>query len=98
MTTTTNPHTVTGPTLAVWSHAQDALADIANTHRLLTEGDRELTQIIDTHAENPLPETVQAHLHPVEELIGAAQAYRRDLLRLLALAGGYDQPQTKEAA
>lgn len=98
MTTATNPHTVTLPTLSVWSHAKDALAHVANTHRLIVEGDRELTRIIDSHTDQPKPEVVRTRLHPVEELIEAAQAYRRDLLRLLALTGGYDQPETKGAA
>lgn len=96
MTTTASSHAVTGPTLKIWSTASDSLSDIEMHQMRIDHGHDALNRAIDLYGEQPTTATVRAHALAAGELVEAAQQYRRDLLKLYALCGGYDQPEPQE--
>lgn len=89
---------VTDPARRVWCDAGDQLSTVREKTRLIREGDQTLDRAIRDAYEMPTIEALHAQASLASDLIEAAQQYRRELLKMLALAGGYDQPERKEAA
>lgn len=86
MTTTLSPSA-----LHVWREAADHQAALVEAHRLMVQGDKVLTTAMDTNHQIPTISDLHRQASVLGHQIEAAQAYRRDLLKLLALAGGYDK-------
>ena len=74
-----------------WRAAVDHQAALHEAQRLMVEYDRILTRVVENYREMPAIRDMHAQASVVSDVVDAAQAYRRDLLKLLALAGGYDK-------